>query len=155
MPDVKPSIAPVRKTVTVSVPPAEAFEIFTAEIGSWWPLATHSVGLEHAVGVTMGTSVGEQLVEVVRDGTTSVWGTITRFDPPHELAFTWHPGKPAENSTMLEITFTGAPGGSTVVELVHSGWERLRDGEAIANGYKEGWNLVLGLFSARAEGSNT
>ncbi len=152
MPDIRTPVAPVRKTVTVPIPPARAFEVFTSEIGSWWPVATHSVGLEHATGVLMGTNVGDQVVEQMDDGTTSVWGTLIRFDPPHELALTWHAGRPAENPTLLEITFTAAPEG-TVVELVHSGFERWENGEATANNYFEGWNAVLSRFQARAERS--
>ena len=34
----------VEKSVTVSVPVERAFEVFTAEIGTWWPLHTHSIG---------------------------------------------------------------------------------------------------------------
>ena len=32
-------IAPVRKTLTVPLAPAKAFQLFTADIASWWPLA--------------------------------------------------------------------------------------------------------------------
>jgi len=152
MPDIRTPVAPVRKTITVPIPPARAFEVFTGEIGSWWPVATHSVGLERATGVSMGTRVGDQLVEMMDDGTTSVWGTVIRSDPPKELTLTWHAGRPAENPTLLEITFTAAPEG-TVVELVHSGWERWEDGETAANGYLEGWNAVLSRFQVCARGS--
>jgi uncharacterized protein YndB with AHSA1/START domain len=152
MPDITTPVAPVRKTVTVPIPPARAFEIFTNEIGLWWPLASHSVGLEHATAVSMGTAVGDQVVELKDDGTTSVWGTVVRSDPPNELALTWHAGRPAENPTLLEITFRLAPGG-TDVELVHSGWERWANGGATANAYREGWIPVLSRFQAHAANS--
>lgn len=45
---------PIRKTVTVPVTPQCAFELFTARIGEWWPLATHSVGEDQAMGVVFG-----------------------------------------------------------------------------------------------------
>src|SRR5262249_8589963 len=38
-----PLIAPVEKTVRVACAPARAFEVFTAQIARWWPLATHTV----------------------------------------------------------------------------------------------------------------
>ncbi|HKH88308.1 MAG TPA: SRPBCC domain-containing protein [Acidimicrobiales bacterium] len=145
-------IAPVRKTITVRVETEQAFELFTREIGSWWPLATHSVGLENSTGVSIGTSVGDQLVETLADGTTSVWGTVVRCEPPNVLALTWHAGRPADDATLLEVRFTAGAAGGTVVELVHSGWERWADGLAHSEGYSEGWDIVLDRFAGRAAG---
>ena len=34
----------VRKSVTVAAPVALAFEVFTARIESWWPMASHHIG---------------------------------------------------------------------------------------------------------------
>ena len=31
------SIAPISHTVEVKTPPARAFELFTAQMGRWWP----------------------------------------------------------------------------------------------------------------------
>ena len=44
----------VEKSVTVSVPVERAFEVFTAEIGTWWPLRTHAVDTERSETVVMG-----------------------------------------------------------------------------------------------------
>ena len=77
MPSHLTSIEPIRKTVTVPAAPPRAFELFTAHFQEWWPLETHSVGIEHAVGVAFGDAVGGAIVEALADGTTSVWGTIT------------------------------------------------------------------------------
>jgi hypothetical protein len=68
---------PLRKSVTVPVAPQRAFELFTAHVHEWWPLATHSVGAEEAAGVVFGEGVGGIIVETLADGTTSVWGTVT------------------------------------------------------------------------------
>ena len=38
------TIDPVVATVTVPCEPARAFELFTERIGTWWPVAGHSVG---------------------------------------------------------------------------------------------------------------
>ena len=69
------SVEPIRKTVTVPTAPQRAFELFTAHIQEWWPLRTHSVGTEHAVGIAFGEGAGATIVETLADGTTSVWGT--------------------------------------------------------------------------------
>ena len=83
---------PIRKTVTVPVTPQRAFELFTARIGEWWPLATHSVGEDQATGVVFGEGIGGSIVESLADGATSVWGTIILWDPPHRVAYTWSAG---------------------------------------------------------------
>ena len=98
-------IMPIRKTVTVPVTPQRAFELFTARIGEWWPLATHSVGEEQAAGVVFGEGIGGSIVESLTDGTTTVWGTITGWDPPHSVAYTWHAGTPVSEATNVEENF--------------------------------------------------
>ena len=76
----------VRKSVTVAASPDRAFELFTARFGDWWPLATHSVGLDSAAGVSFGAGVGGIILETLADGSTSAWGTVTSWDPPNRVA---------------------------------------------------------------------
>ena len=35
------AIVPVRQSVEVPLPPDDAFDLFTAGIGEWWPYKTH------------------------------------------------------------------------------------------------------------------
>jgi uncharacterized protein YndB with AHSA1/START domain len=140
MAETKTPVGPVRKSVTISVGPPRAFELFTRDIGQWWPLATHSVGLERATGIEFGAAVGDQLVETLADGRKEIWGTVLRSEPPHRIAFSWHPGRPKGEVTHVEVTFTPDSAGGTIVELVHSGWERWEDGETQAANYREGWD---------------
>ena len=150
MPDIRTPVAPVRKTVTVPIPPARAFEVFTGEIGSWWPVATHSVGLEHATSVLMGTNVGDQVVEQMDDGTTSVWGTLIRFDPAARARP--HVARRASRPRTRRFLRSDSPLPPTArsSSLVHSGLERWENGEATANDYLEGWDAVLSRFQVRA-----
>jgi hypothetical protein len=152
MPDTKTPVAPVRKSIVVAVAPRQAFELFTRDIGTWWPLTTHSVGLRRAATLSFGASVGDQLVETLDDGTREIWGTVLRWEVPRRIAFSWHPGKPAEEATHIEVTFLSDSAGGTVVELVHSGWERWIDGETRAASYREGWDPVLRAFVDQASG---
>src|ERR1700733_11297675 len=130
MSDQANDTAPIRKTVTVPVPPQRAFELFTARIGEWWPLATHSVGEDQAISVAFGDGIGGSIVEALADGTTSVWGAVTA----------WHAGTPVAEATSVEVTFTPDEHGHTVVELVHSGWDNRPDGAAARAGYETGWD---------------
>jgi hypothetical protein len=36
----------IRKSVVVAAPVERAWEVFVERMGSWWPLATHSIGGE-------------------------------------------------------------------------------------------------------------
>jgi hypothetical protein len=150
MPANLTSIEPVRKSVTVAAAPHRAFELFTTHIQEWWPLQTHSVGLQHAVGVAFGDRVGGDIVETLADGTTSVWGSITHWEPPCRVSFIWHAGTPAAQATLVEVTFTEDRPGSTVVMVVHSGWERRPDGASAREGYDTGWEPVIASFATAA-----
>ncbi|OGF16508.1 MAG: hypothetical protein A2W00_13130 [Candidatus Eisenbacteria bacterium RBG_16_71_46] len=140
---------PIRKIVTVKASPEQAFHRFTAEMASWWPLASHSVGQGEAEGVTMEGRVGGRIVERIRGGRESVWGTVTAWDPPRRVAFTWHPGRDPAIAQDIEVRFTAAAG-RTRVELEHAGFERLGPlARKARRGYPIGWAYVLGLYAGR------
>jgi hypothetical protein len=155
MSEVTGSVAPLRKTVVVPLDQSRAFELFTARFGEWWPLATHSVGLHDALLVRFPCEAGGSIIETARDGANSVWGTVTKWDPPAAVRFTWHPGQPESWAGDIEVRFI--PDGTisdgtvaTVVELTHSGWERRADGATARRGYDSGWEPVLGAYGAMA-----
>ena len=140
---------PVRKTVTVSAPPETAFRRFTAEMASWWPLASHSVGRRNTETVSMECRAGGRIVERIRGGRECVWGTITAWEPPRRIAFTWHPGDDPARAQDIEVRF--APEGSaTRVQLEHRGFERLGAlAKRAHRGYPLGWSYVLGRYAGR------
>jgi uncharacterized protein YndB with AHSA1/START domain len=137
--------------VTVAAPPEKAFRRFTAEMSSWWPLASHSVGQRDAESVTMEGRQGGRIVERIRGGRECVWGTITAWEPPRRVAFTWHPGDDPARAQDVEVRFTAAAeGSSTRVELEHKGFERLGAlAKRAHRGYPIGWSYVLGLYARR------
>jgi uncharacterized protein YndB with AHSA1/START domain len=141
----------VRSSVTVKLPRDEAFRLFTERIGSWWPMARHSVYEGDAAGVTMEPRVGGRLYESAADGRTSDWGTVTVWEPVDRVAMTWHPGYGEELATVVDVTFHDSPDGGTQVELLHTGWE-VHGGTAseAAATYQSGWPSVLGLFAEAA-----
>jgi uncharacterized protein YndB with AHSA1/START domain/uncharacterized protein YciI len=142
------SLPPIRREVLVEVGPPEAFEVFTARIGDWWPLAGFSV---HGEGGSVAISGGD-IVERSAAGEISVWGTVTRWEPPGLVAFTWHPGGPADWATHVTVTFAEA-GQQTLVTLEHSGWEVLADPAATREEYGRGWVTVLDRYVDAARGS--
>jgi uncharacterized protein YndB with AHSA1/START domain len=150
MPSNVTSAEPVCKSVTVPAAAPRAFELFTSHMHEWWPLATHSVGAENALSVSFGEGAGAVILETLADGTTSVWGTVTDWEPPHRVAFTWHAGTADTEASRVEVTFTESAPGSTVVQLVHSGWERRPDGASARENYDSGWEPVVRCFAEAA-----
>lgn len=147
---VRAAFAPIRKSIVVNAPPELAFRRFTAEMGTWWPLPSHSVGQRDAETVTMEAWVGGRIVEKIRGGRESVWGSITAWDPPHRVAFTWHPGHTEAEAMDVEVRFA-AEGERTRVELEHRGFEKLPTALAkkAHRGYPMGWDYVLGIYADR------
>ncbi len=137
------TVPPVEKTVLVACTPARAFQAFTAEIAQWWPIKTHSVGQAKARSVRIEPNVGGRIYETSADGGTSEWGRVLTWSPPAGFSMTWHPGRPANPHTVLEITFM-AEGDATRVRLVHRGWEALgKDAQAKRDDYAGGWDKII------------
>lgn len=139
-------LQPVEKTVEVGLELEEAFRLFTEGIGSWWPLHTHSVGLDDAQTCVLEGRVGGGLYEIQADGTHSTWGTVLAWEPPHRLTLTWHPGRAADTAQELEIRFREIESG-TEVWLSHRNWEKLGPtAEEAREEYVSGWDHVLGFY---------
>jgi uncharacterized protein YndB with AHSA1/START domain len=143
-------IDPVRKQLKVSLPVEKAFELFTSGIGTWWPMATHSVGEGQAETCFFEGWVGGRIVEVLKDGSQSEWGKVLSWEPPHRVSFHWYPGRRPDTAQEVTVTFTAIATGS-LVELVHVGWESLGE-QALArrDGYDTGWDYVLAKYIIEA-----
>jgi uncharacterized protein YndB with AHSA1/START domain len=127
--------------VVVELAPDAAFDLFTAHIGDWWPLADLSVfGADADVAFSDG-----QIVET-SDGQTSVWGNVTEWDPGARVSFTWHPGRAPASASLVSVTFVAREAEQTLVVLDHSGWEGFKDPAAARHEYEQGWPRVLGLY---------
>lgn len=132
------AIPPLRREVLVDAGPEAAFEVFTARIGAWWPVADHSI---YGAGTAVSFD-GGRLLEQSAAGEEAMWGTVTRWEPPHALAFTWHPGTAPEQASHVTVTFA-ASGDQTLVTLEHSGWESFAEPAAARANYDHGWPQVL------------
>ena len=138
------AVPPLEKSVLVRCDPARAFTAFTAEIARWWPLQTHSVAQAKARSVTIESAVGGRIYETAEDGGTHEWGRILTWSPPRGFSMTWHPGRPADPHTVVELSFV-AEGTATRVRLVHRGWEALGErAQGARDSYDKGWDKVFG-----------
>jgi uncharacterized protein YndB with AHSA1/START domain len=145
----------VEKSVTVAVPVERAFHVFTEGIATWWPLRTHAVDTERSDTVVMEGRVGGRLFERTPAGEEHLWGTVTAWEPPHRIVYSWHPGRGEESAQEVEVRFSPEDEG-TRVDVRHWGWEKLGDRmtETVAS-YDEGWDKVIACYAAAAntEGS--
>lgn len=149
---------PIRRSVTVHCNLERAFEVFTAEMGRWWPVATHSRAASEFEAeelkverVEFQPFAGGQVLEHMSNGTALPWAEVLVWEPPVRLVMAWKPHPRPTPPTEVEVRFT-AQGEHTLVELEHRGWERLGP-DAIEGraGYSEGWVLTLERFRIGVE----
>jgi uncharacterized protein YndB with AHSA1/START domain len=137
------------RTIVVPWTVEAAFHRFTAEFGTWWPRATHSIGGDRVARIIFECAAGGRIIEELNDGRRFQWGRVTAWDPPRRVAFTWHPSRDEREAQDVDITFTPSHAGTTV-ELVSTGWERLgARARRARRAYAIGWGSVLSVFAGR------
>src|ERR1044071_8915863 len=107
-------VPPVVKTVTVRCPPVVAFRRFTEELGRWWPIDRFHVAAG-ARSCAMEVGLGGRVYERDGAGTETLWGKVVAWEPPHRVAFTWHPNVSEAQAQRIELTFTAVANDSTQV----------------------------------------
>ena len=141
--DIGPYVEPVRKSVTVRRTPAEAFEVFTARIGSWWPLQKFSIHQADAETCVIEPFVGGAIYELSRSGERAPWGVVRVWEPGTRLVVAWHPGHDPSEAQEVEVRFLPDAGG-TRVELEHRDWQALgTKAEETRGNYEQGWVYVF------------
>lgn len=140
-----------RVSVTVAVPPALAFEIFTEEIDRWWRRGSK---FRHAGGrggfVRIEPKVGGRLFESIDGGAgphVIEVGQVRVWAPPQRLAFTWRNANfaPGEQ-TMVDVEFAPAAAG-TLVTVTHRGLAALRPGHPARHGLQgAAFSRMIGLW---------
>jgi uncharacterized protein YndB with AHSA1/START domain len=148
------TIAPVRRAVRTRAAPARAFEIFTSQMGLWWPKG-RTVGAKPHEALVIEPGVGGRWFERDADGVETLWGKVLEWAPPTRLVLAWqfdadHRYDP-DLITEVEIVFTPAPGGGTEVVLEHRNLERFRkDADVWAGSIARGWTEMMDIFAAFA-----
>lgn len=125
-------------SVSVAVPPALAFEIFTEEIDQWWRRGSkYRVAGKHRGIIRIEPQAGGRLFEsfTTEDGTRVVeTGRVLVWEPPTRLVFEWRAQNfaPSE-STEVEVEFTPS-GDGTLVRVQHRGWAGIRPDHPVRHG---------------------
>jgi hypothetical protein len=112
---------PLLVNVDVACPVEHAFRVWTTRIDAWWP-ADHTVSGRTDAQIVLERRVGGRLLELLPDGTEHVWGEVTVWQPPYELAYRWHIGRPAAQATDVHINFVAVADDTTRLQISHRGW---------------------------------
>jgi uncharacterized protein YndB with AHSA1/START domain len=147
----------VRKVVIVNAPPAVAWRVFTEEMGTWWPLATHKIGTARAVDAVIEPRVGGRWYERGDDGSTCDWGRVLSWEPLTRLVLSWEITADWKHDpdlkTEVEVRFVAEGKNSTRVELEHRRLDLYgarRDEMRGIFDSETGWKGLLDGFAARA-----
>jgi uncharacterized protein YndB with AHSA1/START domain len=117
-------------SVSVAVPPAEAFRIFTEEIELWWRRGPRyrAAGSRRGI-IHLEPGVGGRLFESfdgARGPKVVQTGEVTGWDPPSRLVLQWRNVNFAPHErTEVEVQFAATRSG-TLVTVIHRGWSTIR-----------------------------
>jgi uncharacterized protein YndB with AHSA1/START domain len=152
----------VRHSIVVEAPIARAFKVFTDDFGKFKPREHNLLAVSIAETV-FEPRVGGHIYDRGADGSECRWARALAYEPPSRVLLTWDispqwrletdPNKASE----WEVRFTAETPQRTRVEIEHrklerhgEGWESVRDGVAV----DQGWPLYLqryaDLFGHRA-----
>ena len=91
-------VEPIRKTISVAIPPDRAFELFTERMDSWWPLHTHARAVSEFEGeevkterVEFQTRAGGAVLEHLSNGQVLAWAEVLAWEPPSRFVLAWRP----------------------------------------------------------------
>ena len=128
----------VRASVSIALPLADTFRVFTEEVDLWWrrgrrfrsaPTSRGIVCIEPGPGgrvfESFDTEEGERVVEI---GRTLAW------EPPHRLLLEWRNAAfTADERTEVEVLFRSS-GSKTMVTVIHRGWSRIDPAHVVRHG---------------------
>jgi len=147
---------PIRKTIVVAASAERAFQVFTEEMSTWWPLSTSHIGKVDAKSAVIEPFVGGRWFERGVDGSECDWGRVRTWDPPRRLVLSWEISSDFQYDpsiqTEVEVRFT-PEGTSTRVDLEHRLLHYYGDKAGKMRGIfdsEQGWMRMLGAFAARA-----
>lgn len=144
------SITPIIQSVDVKASPARAFELFTGQMGAWWPRGK-SVGATPHSAIIIEPWEGGRWYERDAAGNESQWGKVLAFEPPGRVLLGWQLSSQWSYDpallTEVELTFAALAGGGTRVRLEHRNLERFGTNTALhISKLNEGWPTRLADF---------
>ncbi|HLE79325.1 MAG TPA: SRPBCC domain-containing protein, partial [Candidatus Limnocylindrales bacterium] len=82
-------IEPIRLIVELDCPAEHAFEVWTARIGTRWPVH-HTASGQPGLAVILEGRPGGRIFERTPAGAEHDWGEVLAWEPPARLVYSWH-----------------------------------------------------------------
>jgi uncharacterized protein YndB with AHSA1/START domain len=120
----------VFRSVSVPLPQARAFELFTTRMTEFWP-KDHSIGDSELAEVVIEPRSGGRWFERGVDGGECQWGRVAAWEPPRKIVLLWQIGAdwqfdPAFE-TEVEVTFSEDGPDRSRLDLRHRNLQRYGD----------------------------
>lgn len=145
-------------SLRVKATPAEAFDVFTQEIGAWWRPSELFQLTPRGDGV-LRFDAQERLVTTLPSGKEFEIGRVTAWAPGERLAFTWRQASFAPDQvTHVDVRFEPV-GTETRVTVEHRGWDAIPQDHVARHGFPLGatqmrlaehWRTLLAALAATA-----
>ena len=115
----------------VKASPQRAFEAFVGEIGAWWkPNGLFQTTPREPGVFAFEPGEGGRLTETLASGKVFQIGTITAWEPPTRLVFTYRQANfPLDLHTEVEVRFQAVEA-ETRVSVEHRGFDKVPEGAA-------------------------
>jgi DNA-binding transcriptional ArsR family regulator len=141
---------PLLASIVVDAGQDRSFTMFTAGIGSWWPLAFH-LGPTEPTSFHIEPWAGGRWYERAADGLEHGWGRLATWDPPRLLIATWEidgswdPDPDSAHASEVVVRFHSIGPRRTVMDVEHRGFDRLVGGAEVRRGLAAGrtWDVLL------------
>jgi uncharacterized protein YndB with AHSA1/START domain len=150
------TVEAIRREIVVEVGQAKAFELFTADMTSWWPSA-HHIGSAPIQQIVIEPRSGGRWYTRHEDGSESDTGSVAAWEPPGRLVLTWQIGADwayhADLVTTVELRFEAEGDDRTRVSLEHRDLEAFgADAAAMRKTFDDpdAWTTTLALYAAAA-----
>jgi hypothetical protein len=150
------TVEAIRREVVVDVGQARAFELFTADMTSWWPSA-HHIGSAPIRQVVVEPRTGGRWYTEHQDDTETSTGFVAAWEPPDRLVVTWQIGADwayhPDLVTTVEVRFEALGEDRTRVLLEHRDLEAFgADAVAMRKTFDapDAWTTTLAAYAATA-----
>jgi DNA-binding transcriptional ArsR family regulator len=145
----------IRREVVVDIGQEAAFEIFTADMTSWWPPA-HHIGSAPIAQIVIEPRVGGRWYTRHEDGTETDTGAVTVWEPPGLVVVTWQIGADwryhPDLVTSVSVRFEPDGPDRTRVVLEHSGLDAYgADAAQMHTTFEDegAWTATLAAYAGR------
>ena len=151
----------VRTAIVVDAPQQLAFDVFTQDMGGWWPPDHHILEGELAEMV-FELRAGGRIYDVGVDGSECQWARVLAFEPPERVVISWDITTEWKLETDLartsevEVRFVAEGPERTRVELEHrhldrhgEGWQNMRGAVGSPGGWQGGLQRFAEHLGAR------